>query len=61
MNDRFFMEYRPQDYRVPRSMRDAYGYDARLYVEQQPKTVSGWYLVIGFIGLLVWFSYGWLK
>lgn len=33
MNYRHFSEYRHKDYHTPRSMKEAYGWDAPLYVE----------------------------
>lgn len=36
MRHRHFTEYRHKDYRTPRSTREAYGWDAPLYVEEEP-------------------------
>lgn len=32
MRERFFTEYRDKDYRMPRSTREAYGYEPTLWV-----------------------------
>jgi len=37
MNEKFFSEHRPHDYRLPRSMREAYGYEPVLYEEERKK------------------------
>ena len=31
-----FTEYRAHDYRVPRSMKEAYGRDVPLFIEEKP-------------------------
>ena len=35
MNSRYFNEFRPNDYRTPRSMKEAYGRDAKIHVEEE--------------------------
>jgi hypothetical protein len=35
MNKRFFTEYRHKDYVTPRSMKEAYGWEPPLYVEEK--------------------------
>lgn len=32
MNEKYFSEYRDKDYRMPRSTREAYGYEPTLWV-----------------------------
>lgn len=34
-NFRPFSEYREKDYRLPRSLKEAYGYEPAVYVEQE--------------------------
>lgn len=34
-SEKFFSEYRESDYRIARSMREAYGYEPVLYVEEE--------------------------
>ena len=60
MRDRFFSEHRDKDYHLPRSMREAYGYEATLYVEEPYTDGGGWFLAIGVVGVLIWFGYGWI-
>jgi len=36
---RYFSEYRQHDYRTPRSMRECYGWDAPLYIDDDN---DGW-------------------
>ena len=38
MNEKFFSEYRFQDYRTARSIREAYGWDAPLFVEEEGRS-----------------------
>jgi len=54
-----FTEYRFKDYHTPRSMREAYGFDAPLYVESD-RDMSGWFLAGVTLWVLVWVGYGWL-
>lgn len=64
MNERYFSQFRPKDYQTPRSIREAYGWDAPLFVEQAEESLSdfcGWLILIACFGLLVWFTYGWLE
>jgi hypothetical protein len=35
MRNRHFTEYRHKDYYIPRSMREAYGWEPPLYVEEE--------------------------
>jgi hypothetical protein len=35
MKEKFFSEYRAKDYRMARSMREAYGYEPVLYVHEE--------------------------
>jgi hypothetical protein len=34
MKEKFFTEYRDKDYRIARSMKELYGYEPLLYVEE---------------------------
>jgi len=55
MKPKHFSEFRPNDYRTPRSMKDAYGWDARIYVEEE----SSWrpvlltVLAMGVVGMVL--------
>lgn len=60
MNNRFFSEYRAHDYRTPRSMREAYGYDARLYEDLPEMSYSPIYWVIAFVWVICWVGAGWI-
>lgn len=59
---RHFSEFRHHDYRIPRSMRECYGYDARLHVsdEDDGSTFWGWMIAVCCTGLLIWLVKGWL-
>jgi len=49
MNYKHFSEYRHKDYHIPRSMREAYGWEPPLYVCEDPPTlrvVMGWAALI---------------
>lgn len=59
--NKFFTEYRSQDYRIPRSMREAYGWDAPLHVDKEETSYSGLMVGIGMVGLLIWLAYGWVR
>lgn len=59
--NKFFTEYRPHDYHVPRSMKEAYGWDAPLYVEEEQSSLSGLTWTIAIAGLLIWLAYGWVR
>lgn len=37
-----FSQYRPSDYRTARSMKELYGWDAPLYVEEPESVVWRW-------------------
>lgn len=59
--DRHFSEYRLHDYRTPRSMRECYGWDARLSVDDDDhgwmtrwSSVMLWIIVALIGGALVW-------
>ena len=62
MNEKFFAEFREHDYRLPRSIRECYGWDAPLHVDPEPdnSTYWGWMIAIAGVGLLIWYVYGWL-
>ena len=58
-----FSEFRPKDYRVPRSLREAYGYEPVLYEQEPDSSFSWWAGLCAWIiavGLLVWYIAGWL-
>lgn len=38
--NRFFTEYREKDYRLPRSLKEAYGYEPAVYVEQEKSFIQ---------------------
>lgn len=56
--NRHFSEYRDKDYRTPRSMREAYGYDVQLYEDNRLARApeSNPYIVDLIINLVVWGS-----
>jgi len=59
----YFSEYRPHDYRLPRSMREAYGYEPVLYVQDDDHSLTRWtgaFVWLSAIGLVIWYAYGWL-
>jgi len=59
-NIKLFSEYRSKDYRTPRSMREAYGYDARIY-SSKPDKLPGWvWWILVPLVLVLWVSYGWI-
>lgn len=59
-NIKLFSEYRFKDYRIPRSMREAYGYDARIYSSQPDRLPRwAWWILIPLV-LVLWVSYGWI-
>lgn len=51
-----FSEYREKDYRLPRSTKEAYGYDPVLYTDEEPPTdyVA---LVVLFVIVLLFAAY----
>jgi len=57
---RHFSEYRQHDYRTPRSMRECYGWDAPLCVDDDDgwmsrwSSVMLWIIVVLVAGALVW-------
>jgi len=58
---RYFSEYRQHDYRTPRSMRECYGWDAPLSVDDGDhgwmnrwSSVMLWIIVVLVAGALVW-------
>ncbi len=63
MNHRYFCEYRPHDYRIPRSMREAYGEEPILWEEEEPPDAI-WYAGVMVwavaVGGLIWYAAGWL-
>lgn len=61
MNDQFFSEYRRKDYIVPRSMREAYGQDFILEVEEKPASLFWAWVAVIVLWLGVWVAYGWLR
>lgn len=63
MNYRYFSEYREKDYHVPRSIREAYGWDAPLWVDEDPPLITDITVVAvlaAAAGWMIWFAYGWL-
>lgn len=53
---KFFSEYRHKDYRTPRSMREAYGYEPVLYEERRVRMVGGEdFMDITLPFVLLWF------
>ena len=65
-NEKFqpFSEYRHKDYVTPRSLKEIYGYEPHLHVEEQERKGDDWVGIIcliafGFlIGLFVFMSNG---
>ena len=56
MKARYFTEYRDKDYYTPRSMKEAYGWDAPLHVEERQAdwlSAAGWIVWIGTLGVIV--------
>lgn len=51
-----FSEYREKDYRTPRTIRQAYGYDVELHTDEEPPTdyVA---LVVLFVLVLLFAAY----
>ena len=52
---RYFTEFRHKDYHTPRSMREAYGFEPMLYVEESPRyltPVLACYFLIMFVVLV---------
>jgi hypothetical protein len=41
-------------------MREAYGYDAPLYIDEPEPDLSGYFWLIGMLGVLIWIAYGWI-
>lgn len=63
MNERFFSEYRPRDYQLPRSRREAYGYEPVLWTDSDERDLLWWaglLLWVAVVGLVIWYAYGWL-
>lgn len=61
-NEKFkpFIEYRHKDYRTPRSMKEAYGYESDLHIEEQENegdTLVGIVCLIVFGFLIGLFAY----
>jgi hypothetical protein len=60
----YFSEYRPNDYRTPRSMRECYGPEARLSVDKADTSDkyfwAGVMLFAACFGLLIWRIFHWL-
>ncbi len=60
----YFSEYRPHDYRLPRSMREAYGHEPVLWVQQDNDHDALWWAGLTVwaiaLGLVIWYAYGWL-
>jgi len=59
----YFSEYRPHDYRLPRSMREAYGYEPALWSDSGDHDLLWWAGLTMWaiaIGLVIWYAYGWL-
>jgi hypothetical protein len=54
-----FTEYRSKDYQTPRSMQEAYGFKAPLYIKSKPD-MSGWFLVGAILWVVIWVGCGWL-
>ena len=55
MKAHHFTEYRQKDYRTPRSVKEAYGWDAPLYVEERQAdwlSAAGWIVWIGTVGAI---------
>lgn len=60
-NNLFFSEFRSKDYRIPRSMREAYGYEATLWVEEPDRSFGSWiWWIIAFVGIVIWVGCGWI-
>lgn len=57
-NERFFSEYRPHDYRTPRSAREAFGYDVDLYEGDRlaHTTQKESYILYLLVNAIVWVS-----
>lgn len=56
MKTHHFTEYRHKDYRTPRSVKEAYGWDAPLHVEERQAdwlSAAGWIVWIGTLGVIV--------
>jgi hypothetical protein len=52
---RHFTEFRDKDYRIARSMKEAYGFEPMLYVEESPRyltPVLACYFLIMFVVLV---------
>lgn len=57
-NPKYFTEFRDKDYRLPRSMREAYGYDPVIYDAtptkfELPPTIIG-ILVVAWLSVVYW-------
>jgi len=53
--------YRPSDYRVPRSMREAFQDDRPLFVERsEPDHYWAWLLAGWAAFVFIWVGWGWL-
>lgn len=42
-------EFRSKDYRTPRSMREAYGYDVEIYAEEDKKPYSAEFFMLALV------------
>ena len=51
-----FSEYRHKDYMTPRSLKEAYGRDVDLYVEEEISPYRHGWLVLMLVGIC-WISY----
>ena len=56
MSYRPFSEYRQKDYMTPRSLKEAYGRDVDLYVEEEMSPNRHRWLLLGLIGCM-WIAY----
>ena len=61
MNYKHFSEYRPSDYRTPRSMKEAFGDDGPLYVETSDASLHGAFWFAFYSGIVIWWAYGWIR
>lgn len=61
-NARYFSEYRPKDYRTPRSMREACGQDCTVYYCEEPQrsrlrsTLEYLAVAAGAVAILLWIA-----
>jgi hypothetical protein len=52
--------YRPSDYRVPRSMREAFQDDQPLSVDDEAPEYWTWFLAGWAAFVFIWVGWGWL-